>query len=73
MPLGRRKFVLHGFICCNRPQLCNWPHILGLYKLNGAGGHALSSLSMRTAAADLLLWAIARIQTRVFASQTYGR
>ena len=55
------------------PQLCNWPHILGLYKLNGSGGRLLSSLSVRAAAADALLWGIARIQTRMFTSHSFGR
>lgn len=38
----------------------------------GAGGQ-LAGLSARGAVADMLLWAIARVQTRVFASASYRK
>jgi hypothetical protein len=53
-------------------QVCNVPHAMGLYKMTGISGRALS-LSARGAIADIMLWAIARIQTRLFASRTFGR
>ena len=51
-------------------QICNLPHLAGLYKMAGVSGRVLS-LSARGAVADMLLWAIARVQTRVFASRSY--
>ena len=45
--------------------------MLGLYKM--AGGAAALSLGTRGALADMALWAILRLQTRVFASRTYDR
>jgi hypothetical protein len=53
-------------------RLCNLPHLAGLYKMVGATGR-LVALSARGAVADMLLWAIARVQTRVFASDSYRK
>jgi hypothetical protein len=53
-------------------HLCNLPHLAGLYKMVGAAGR-LVALSARGAVADMLLWAIARVQTRVFASASYRK
>ena len=49
-------------------QGCNLAHVLGLYKITGAGAAAFS-LTARGSVADVALWAIARLQTRVFASE----
>lgn len=57
------------FMC---PQICNLPHLAGLYKMTGVSGRVLS-LSARGAVADMLLWAISRVQTRVFASDSYRK
>ena len=46
--------------------------MLGLYKMTGGAGHAFL-LTGRGAAADMALWAIFRLQTRVFASNTYAK
>ena len=54
-----------------RAQGCNVAHVLGLYKM--AGGNAALSLSARGALADMALWGIFRLQTRLFASRTYDR
>ncbi|CAL8464921.1 g4456 [Coccomyxa elongata] len=51
---------------------CNLAHVLGLYKMSGASGGAFS-LTYRGALADMILWAIFRLQTRVFASNTYDK
>lgn len=51
-------------------QGCNFPHVLGLYKMVGLSAGAFS-LTARGSLADVALWAIARVQTRVFASRTY--
>lgn len=48
-------------------QGCNLAHVLGLYKMTGLPGGAFS-LTARGSVADVALWAIARLQTRVFAS-----
>ena len=53
-------------------QVCNLPHLAGLYKMAGVTGRVLS-LSARGAVADMLLWAIARVQTRVFASASFRK
>ena len=51
-------------------QGCNLAHVLGLYKLNAAA--AGFSLTARGSLADVLLWAIARLQTRVFESANFA-
>ena len=43
--------------------------MLGLYKMTGVGAFTFTA---RGSQADMVLWAIARLQTRVFASQTYA-
>lgn len=53
-------------------QGCNLAHVLGLYKMSGASGAAFS-LTYRGALADMMLWVIFRLQTRVFSSNTYDR
>ena len=53
-------------------QGCNWAHVLGLYKMTGGAGRALS-VTGRGALADMALWAIFRLQTRLFASNTYAK
>ena len=58
--------------CLPQSRLCNLPHLAGLYKMVGATGR-LVGLSARGAVADMLLWAIARVQTRVFASDSYRK
>ena len=52
-------------------QACNFAHVLGLYKMTGAGAGAFTFMAQGSQA-DVVLWAIARLQTRVFASQTYA-
>ena len=44
--------------------------MFGLYKMFGLSAGAFS-LTARGSLADVVLWAIARVQTRVFASKTY--
>ena len=44
--------------------------MLGLYRMSDEVGQAFY-LRSRGALADILLWAIFRLQTRVFASNTY--
>jgi len=44
--------------------------VLGLYRMSDEAGQAFY-LRSRGALADMLLWAIFRLQTRVFASNTY--
>lgn len=51
-------------------QGCNFAHVLGLYRMSDGAGQAFI-LTSRGALADILLWAIFRLQTRVFASNTY--
>ena len=51
-------------------QGCNFAHVLGLYRMSDEAGEAFY-LRSRGALADMLLWAIFRLQTRVFASNTY--
>lgn len=58
--------------CVSVWQGCNVAHVLGLYKMSGARGAAFS-LTYRGALADMMLWAIFRLQTRVFSSNTYDR
>ena len=52
-------------------QSCSLAHLLGLYKLEGSA--AVLSFSYRGALADVLLWALIRIQTRLFDSATYAQ
>jgi hypothetical protein len=51
-------------------QACSWAHILGLFRLDTGG--SLLSMGHRGAMADVLLWALARAQTHLFASATFG-
>ena len=53
-------------------QGCNFAHVLGLYRMSDEAGQAFY-LRSQGALADLLLWAIFRLQTRVFASNTYTK
>jgi hypothetical protein len=53
-------------------QGCNLAHVLGLYRMTGAPGAAFA-LGARGALADVALWAIARLQTRLFASRTFAK
>ena len=53
-------------------QGCNLAHVLGLFRISGAHTTAFA-LGARGALADLALWAIARLQTRLFASRTFAR
>ncbi len=53
-------------------QGCNLAHILGLYKMTGKSGLAFS-LSATGSIADVVLWAIARLQMRMYASATFQR
>lgn len=53
-------------------QGCNLAHVLGLFRMTAAPGAALA-LGARGALADIALWAIARLQTRVFASRTFAK
>lgn len=53
-------------------QGCNLAHILGLYKMTGKSGLAFS-LSAAGSIADVALWAIARLQMRMYASTTFQR
>ena len=52
-------------------QGCNFPHVLGLYKMVGLSAGAFS-FTARGSLADVALWAIARVQTRAFASEAYA-
>ena len=51
-------------------QGCNLAHVLGLFRITGAHT-AACALGARGALADMALWAIARLQTRLFASRTF--
>ncbi len=53
-------------------QGCNLAHILGLYKMTGRSGLAFT-LSATGSIADVVLWAIARLQMRMYASATFQR
>lgn len=53
-------------------QGCNLAHILGLYKMTGRPGLAFE-LTAAGSVADVVLWGIARLQMRMYASQTYQR
>ena len=53
-------------------QGCSFAHVLGLYRMSDEAGQAFY-LRSRGALADILLWAIFRLQTRVFASNTYAK
>lgn len=48
---------------------CTLAHLLGLFRLDP--GESLLSLGYRGALADVLLWGFTRIQTHMFASNTY--
>lgn len=50
---------------------CTLAHLLGLFRLDP--GESLLSLGYRGALADILLWGFTRIQTHMFASNTYDR
>ena len=49
-------------------QGCNFAHVLGLYRMSDEAGQAFY-LRSRGALADMLLWAIFRLQTRVLRLQ----
>ena len=53
-------------------QGCNLAHILGLYKMTGKSGLAFT-LTATGSIADVVLWAIARLQMRMYASATFQR
>jgi len=53
-------------------QGCNLAHVMGLYRMTGAPGGACAR-GARGALADVALWAIARLQTRLFASRTFAK
>ena len=53
-------------------QGCNLAHVLGLFRITGAHTTAFA-LGARGALADMALWAIARLQTRLFASRTFAK
>lgn len=63
----RHRVFFYGFL-----QGCNLAHILGLYKMTGKSGLAFS-LSATGSIADVVLWAIARLQMRMYASATFQR
>eukprot|EP00887_Chlorella_sp_A99_P004668 scaffold4.g4668.t1 len=50
---------------------CSAAHLLGLYKLGR--GESLLSLGYRGALADAVLWAVVRLETHMFNSETYDR
>ena len=50
---------------------CTLAHLLGLFRLDP--GESLLSMGYRGALADILLWGFTRIQTHMFASDTYDR
>ena len=56
---------------CNL-QGCNLAHILGLYKMTSETGLAFS-LTAAGSIADVLLWAIARLQMRMYGSATFQK
>ncbi|KAK9858804.1 hypothetical protein WJX84_000839, partial [Apatococcus fuscideae] len=51
---------------------CTVAHILGLYKLTGSTGQAFA-LGVSGTTADLILWLIARIQSRIFRTNSHAR
>ncbi|KAK9863698.1 hypothetical protein WJX84_001768 [Apatococcus fuscideae] len=51
---------------------CTLAHILGLYKLTGSTGQAFT-LGLSGTSADLILWLIARIQLRIFRTNSHAR
>ena len=53
-------------------QGCNLAHILGLYKMTGKSGLAFE-LTAAGSIADVVLWGIARLQMRMYASETFQR
>lgn len=53
-------------------QGCNVAHVLGLYKMTGRPGLAFE-LTAAGSVADVALWGIARLQTRMYASETFQR
>ena len=58
--------------CCSCLQGCTLAHILGLYKLTGSTGQAFT-LGVSGTTADLILWLIARIQSRIFRTNSHAR
>jgi hypothetical protein len=52
-------------------RACSWAHILGLFRLDP--GESLLSLGYRGALADVVLWALIRLQSHIFASSTFDR
>ena len=63
--------LLLDFECFFEQQVCSLAHLAGLYKMGGGLAGRAVILSARGAVADLVLWAIARVQSRVFASRSY--
>ena len=53
-------------------QGCNLAHVLGLFRITGVHT-TVFALGARGALADMALWAIARLQTRLFASRTFAK
>ena len=53
-------------------QGCNLAHVLGLFRITGTHTTAVA-LGARGALADMALWAIARLQTRLCASRTFAK
>lgn len=53
------------------PQECSLAHLIGLFRLDP--GESLLSLGYRGALADCLLWALIRVQSHIFDSETYER
>ena len=58
------KAVLTACVCL---QGCNMPHLVGLFKLR------TRRHPKHGAWADVVLWALFRLQTRLFASHTYSK
>ena len=58
-------------VCIAVQAACTLAHLLGLFRLDP--GESLLSLGYRGALADVLLWGFTRIQTHMFASDTYDR
>ena len=58
-------------MCTAVQAACTLAHLLGLFRLDP--GESLLSLGYRGALADVLLWGFTRIQTHMFASDTYDR
>jgi hypothetical protein len=71
--IGVSKVRVQGqsYKCTIAAQVCSLAHVAGLYKMGGDIKGRASVLSARGAVADMALWAIARVLTRVFASRSY--